>query len=265
MNLFRYLFLLTLGTAGAALGAGAAGDAPARRDWTVGGVTRQALVYTPAQAKSTASPIIFAFHGHGGNLANTARTSPYHQLWPEAIVVYPQGLNTPGRLTDPEGKKPGWQHSIGVQEDRDLKFFDAMLASLRRDYHVDDKRIYATGHSNGGGFTYLLWAARGDQFAAFAPSAAVAERQLASLKPKPVLHIAGKKDPLVKFEWQERTIAALKNLNQCGPGQPWEKIGTLYPSKVGAPVVTIIHPGTHQYLSEAPVLIAKFFQEHVKP
>ena len=46
-----------------------------------------------------------------------------------------------------------------------------MLARLKTDYKVDDKRIYSTGHSNGGGFTYLLWAARGDVFAAFAPSA----------------------------------------------------------------------------------------------
>jgi polyhydroxybutyrate depolymerase len=198
-------------------------------------------------------------------MAAVTRTSPYHELWPAAIVVYPQGLNTPGRLTDPEGKKAGWQHGLAAQGDRDLKFFDAMLASLRRDYRVDDKRIYATGHSNGGGFTYLLWAARGDQFAAFAPSAAAGEQHLAQLKPKPVLHVAGENDPLVKFEWQQRMIEALKKLNQCGPGQPWEKGHTLYPSKLGTPVVTVIHPGTHQYLREAPALIVKFFQQHTLP
>src|SRR5712691_11551343 len=150
-----------------------AADAPARREWTVDGVAREALTYAPPQAKSEPTPIVFAFHGHGGTMQQAARSFGFHTHWPEAIVVYMQGLNTPGQLTDPEGKKPGWQKTIGDQDDRDLKFFDAVLESLKRDYKVNEKRIYATGHSNGGGFTYLLWAARGDSFAAFAPSAAV--------------------------------------------------------------------------------------------
>ena len=264
MKLLRSLFLVVLGCTISPLGR-AADDAPARRAWTVEGVTREALVYVPATAKTTAAPVIFAFHGHGGSMNNPMRSWQFHRLWPEAIVVYPQGLNTPGRLTDPEGKLPGWQHSLGVQDDRDLKFFDAMLASLRRDFRVDDRRIYATGHSNGGGFTYLLWAARGEQFAAFAPSAAVAEPSLSRLKPKPVLHVAGRNDPLVKFEWQERTIAALRKLNGCGAGEPWEKSYTLYPSAAGTPVVAVIHPGTHAYLREAPALIVTFFRQHARP
>jgi polyhydroxybutyrate depolymerase len=144
-----------------------------RRELRVDGVAREALLHVPAQAKDKPCPVVFAFHGHGGNMNHSARTFGYHLLWPEAIVIYPQGLNTPGRLTDPEGKKPGWQGSVGDQGDRDLKFFDAMLADLRANHQVDDRRIYSTGHSNGGGFTYLLWAARGDVFAAVAPSAAV--------------------------------------------------------------------------------------------
>lgn len=263
MNFLRSLVLLALGFVTFSLVRAAEGLP--RREWTVDGVTRAALVYVPAAAKTTATPVIFAFHGHGGAMIAPARNSAYHLLWPEAIVVYPQGLNTPGRLTDPEGKKTGWQHSIGAQGDRDLKFFDAMLASLRKDYRVDDKRIYATGHSNGGAFTYLLWAARGDQFAAFAPSAAAADQHLALFKPKPVLHVAGRNDPLVKFEWQEKMIETLRKLNQCGPGEPWEKDYTIFPSKIGAPVVAVIHPGTHTYLPEAPALIAKFFRQHALP
>ncbi|MFY8056754.1 MAG: hypothetical protein ACOVRM_03375, partial [Planctomycetaceae bacterium] len=59
----------------------------------------------------------------------------------------------------------GWQKSAGDQQDRDLKFFDVVLQSLRSEYRVDDRRIYATGHSNGGGFTYLLWSERSAVFA----------------------------------------------------------------------------------------------------
>jgi polyhydroxybutyrate depolymerase len=90
-----------------------AAEPPSRREWTVDGVVREALVYVPAQAKTEATPVIFAFHGHGGSMRLAARGSGYHTLWPEAIVVYPQGLNTPGRLTDPEGRLPGWQFAVG--------------------------------------------------------------------------------------------------------------------------------------------------------
>src|SRR5207237_2862753 len=114
--------------------------------------------------------------------------------------------------------------TVGDQGDRDLKFFDSMLASLKSDYKIDERRIYSTGHSNGGGFTYLLWAARGDVFAAMAPSSATAARHQKDLKPKPVLHVAGEQDPLVKFEWQKMTMDRLRQLNGCDEtGTAWDK------------------------------------------
>lgn len=266
MKALLILFFASFGTFLAATPVSAA-DLPTRREWKVDGVVREALVYVPAAAKTEATPVVFAFHGHGGNMGQAMRSYGYHALWPEALVIYPQGLNTPGRLTDPEGKKPGWQHGPGAENDRDLKFFDAMLASLKEDYKVDDKRIYSTGHSNGGGFTYLLWATRGDHFAAMAPSAAAAPTLLGMLKPKPVLHLAGENDPLVKYEWQKATMEALRKTNQCGEGQTWEldKNCTIYPSSIAAPVVTAIHPGGHQFLKQAPEVIVKFFKSQAKP
>ena len=263
MKTIRLLFALILGVA--RIAELHAADTLTRREWKVDGAVREALVYVPLRAKTEATPVIFAFHGHSGTMDHAARTFGYHTLWPEALVVYMQGLNTPGILTDPEGKKPGWQSRIGDQGDRDLKFFDTVLTDLKQDYRVDEKRVYATGHSNGGGFTYLLWAARGDRFAAFAPSAAPAAKNLALLKPKPVLHVAGEKDPLVKFVWQQQTMNALRNLNGCGAGKPWAKDCTLYESKLGTPVVTFIHPGTHKFPEVAPALIVKFFKEHTQP
>jgi len=235
--------------------------------WQVDGVARDGMVHIPDSALTTPAPVIFAWHGHGGNMRQAANSFGYHKVWPEAISVYLQGLNTPGRLTDPEGKKPGWQSRIGDQTDRDLKLFDAVLTQLKRDYKVDEKRIYSTGHSNGGGFTYLLWQARGEIFAAMAPSAAVAGmRENNTLMPKPVLHVAGETDPLVKFTWQKAQIEMLKKNNQCSEGRPWgdNKLCTEYTSASGNPVVTCIHPGAHGFLPEAPALIVKFFKEHPK-
>ena len=42
---------------------------------------------------------------------NAAEKLAYHNRWSEAIAVYMQGLNTPGALTDPEGKKLGCSKS----------------------------------------------------------------------------------------------------------------------------------------------------------
>jgi polyhydroxybutyrate depolymerase len=242
----------------------------------VDGVPREALICTPSAGTNEPAPVVFVFHGHGGTMQHAARTFALHGLWRDALVVYPQGLKTPGRLTDPEGKKTGWQHAPGDQGDRDLKFFDALWQSLLKDHPVDRKRVYATGHSNGGAFSYLLWATRADRFTAFAPSAAVfpllvgregraglkTPESIGSFQPKPVLHLAGQNDPLVKFAWQRLMMDALRERNQCGEAQPWETQCLLYPSKLGAPVVTFIHPGAHAFPAVAPALIVKFFQEH---
>lgn len=251
-------FLAGLGLASLAVAA-----EPERREWTVDGVVREALVYVPPQAKTNAVPAVFVFHGHGGTMQRIARTLPLHTLWPEALVVYMQGLPTPGRLTDPEGQKPGWQNVSGAQGDRDLKFFDVVLGTLRTEYRIDEKHVFATGHSNGGGFTYLLWAMRPYAFDAFAPCAALS-LQLDRLTPKPVLHVAGEKDTLVKFVWQQRTLEVIRKINRCSDkGSPWGTNATLYASSADAPVIALIHPGGHELPPEAPSSIVRFFKDRV--
>ncbi|WP_448700532.1 alpha/beta hydrolase family esterase [Mucilaginibacter sp. AW1-3] len=234
--------------------------------WKVGDTTREAMVYIPAGAKNKLTPVIFVFHGHGGTMRNMFNARGFEKLWPEAIIVAPQGLNTPGQLTDPKGILPGWQKGPGDMHDRDLLFFDAMLKTLRQDYKIDDKRIYATGHSNGGGFTYLLWATRGDVLAAVAPSAAVGFRFANLLKPKPAMHIMGEQDPLVKPEWQKIQYTQVLKLNSCSAnGEPYAPQATLYASASGNPVVLYIHPGGHVYPQEANAVVIRFFKSMVKP
>jgi polyhydroxybutyrate depolymerase len=233
-------------------------------DMTVNDVPRTGFVYAPASAKEKPTPVVFVWHGHGGMAMQAGRSFAMHKHWPEAISVYLQGLNTPGKLTDPEGKKPGWQHGAGAEGDRDLKLFDAVLANLKENYKIDAKRIFSTGHSNGGGFTYLLWQTRPEVFCAFAPSAAASARlaDAGTWKPKPCMHIAGTQDPLVKYAWQELSMAKVKQINQCeAEGKSWATDCTLFPSKVGTPFVAFIHQGTHKFPDEAPALIAKFFKE----
>lgn len=238
---------------------------PQTMEWQVGDLKREALVYLPSKPADTPAPVVFGFHGHGGTARFVARTYHFQDLWPEAVVVYMQGIPTPGRLTDPEGKRNGWQHDPGDHGDRDLKFFDAVLASLREKHKIDENRVYASGHSNGAAFTYVLWAARHDSFAAIAPSAGMS-RSVVRCKPLPVMHIAGENDPLVRFTGQKLTMDTVRKINGCeSAGQEWAKDCTLYPSAGGTPLVAFIHSGTHKYPEAAPPLIVRFFKEHARP
>jgi polyhydroxybutyrate depolymerase len=239
-----------------------------QREWTIDSVQRTALVVVPDKAAETPSPVVFAFHGHGGRIQSARRQFGIERHWPEAIVVYMQGLPT-ATPRDPQGERPGWQTSVGQEADRDLKFFDAVLASLKQDYKVDEARIYATGHSNGGGFTYFLWAERHDVFAAVAPSASGAGLRLQKLKALPAMHIGGETDQIVPFELQTATMTKVREINGCEQeGKPWHSsgplTGTVYASPGGTPFVSVIYPGTHKYPAEAPELIVRFFKEHVR-
>ena len=245
------------------------------QSWVVAGDTRQALVHSPTNAASNVGatsakpwPVVFAFHGHSGNARAVASKYNFHTLWPEALVVYPQGLPSPGKY-DPEGQTAGWQKQPGAQNDRDIAFFDAMLASLGTQHNIDAKRVYAMGHSNGGGFTYVLSATRGQQLAAIAPSSCGAGGLFDSFKPLPTLHVAGQADDSVPFENQLRTMRRIRTINRCvAASQPWANEGsvaaTVYPSEINAPFVEAIHPGTHKYPQEASALIARFFKDQVK-
>lgn len=259
MSALAFLALLALSPA-----EGLALD-PERTEWTVDGTAREALVCAPSKAADGKPPLVFVFHGHGGTHRHASRSIGVHDHWPEAVVVYPQGLPTPGRLTDPEGKKPGWQPGVGEQGDRDLKFFDAMLATMKEKRGIDEARVYVTGHSNGGAFCYLLWGARGSVLAAAAPSAAGGVREIANAAPLPLFHSLGEKDPLVRPAMQERSLAAAKALNGCAEtSTEWAPGCALYASSKGAPVVVFKHPGDHAYPAAATPLAVKFFKEHAR-
>lgn len=226
------------------------------------GLKREALVVAPEKATEKKRPLVLVYHGHGGTARNAWRSMPIHRSWPEALVVYPQGIPTPGVLTDPKGEKNGWQRTAGDQNDRDLKFFDELLKKLSAQYKIGD--VFVTGHSNGGAFTYLLWTSRPEAIRAIAPSAA-GSRSIRTAKPKPVMHIAGRNDPLVKFANQERSMEAVRKVNQCDEkARPWDKNCQIYSSPVDAPFVSFIHDGDHKYPAEAPPLIVKFFKEQLK-
>lgn len=234
--------LLCLLVAGAT--ARATGAAPLERvSWTVGGVTRTALVHFPDRREN--APLILAFHGHGGTMGFAARRFALERLWPEAIVVYPQGL--PSRTpNDPQGRRAGW--SLVPLRNRDLEWVDAILETARTDWKTDPRRVFSMGHSNGAAFTYLLWGNRPDTFAAVASVAGAGARLIARAQPCPVMHIGGKADTIVRFEDQEKVVAAARQVNGAS-----------------APVEFVVHDGGHAYPGDASRRIVAFFRRHTRP
>ena len=65
---------------------------------------------------------------------------------------------------------------------------------MRQTYAVDDKRIYSTGFSNGGVFSYLLWAERSQTIAAIGEVAGRLWDTEHLTEPRPILAIAGRLD-----------------------------------------------------------------------
>jgi polyhydroxybutyrate depolymerase len=233
-------------------------------NFTIDGVRRQAFILAPANASRSTErlPLLFAFHGHGGNMIQTAAQMRFDKVWPEAIVIYMQGLPTKTG-GDPSGNEPGWQQEPGQFADRDLKFFDAVLAAVRKALPVDDKRVYATGFSNGGVFTYLLWGTRAKTFAALAVVAAEKFPGVHLSVPIPFLQIAGEQDENVPFQRQLDSMALAREVD--GGSDSGESCGedcTAYRSSRGTPVVTYIVPAGHVYPHYASEAIVEFFKQH---
>lgn len=128
-----------------------------------GGIERSAIVHVPAAYDPLdPTPVVLAFHGRGSTGAEIQAFSGIDAL--PAIAVYPEGVPTDGRQA--------WQGAPyaapGVD---DVAFVDDLLDAVEAGYCVDERRILATGKSNGGGLVALLACTSSDRIAAFVPVA----------------------------------------------------------------------------------------------
>jgi polyhydroxybutyrate depolymerase len=180
----------------------------------VGDVERTALVFAPTK-KTENPPVLFMFHGHGGGSRQAAVQWRYHLSWPEAVVVYPQGLPGWAGRTDPEGKRSGWQGAPGQLDDRDIKFTDAMLAWAAKEWKATPSRTFATGHSNGSLMTWVLQTKRADKFAAFAGACAPGSLWYREAPAKPAFVVAGVEDELVGIRGMRIFADAVVRKNEC--------------------------------------------------
>ncbi len=164
------------------------------------GRTRQYRLYIPASYDaSQPSPLILNFHGFTNNIDTQYNQSDFRQLAEDNqfIFVTPQGLG---------GFFSGWaiNNNFGGNED-DLGFSDALIDVIQQDYNINEKRIYATGFSNGGFFSYRLACELSPRIAAVASVAGsmtrswITNNQCQPQHPTAVLQITGTNDNVISI------------------------------------------------------------------
>jgi poly(3-hydroxybutyrate) depolymerase len=130
------------------------------RSLTVNNTSRDYIVVIPPGYDPTqAYPLVFAWHGLGGDGALARLYYGIEQASAgAAIFVYPDGLPQAS-----QGGGTGWTLTAAGE---DVAFFDAMLADLSDTACVDTSRVFSTGHSFGGYMSNALACFRGNDLRA---------------------------------------------------------------------------------------------------
>jgi polyhydroxybutyrate depolymerase len=119
-----------------------------------GGKARTYVLHAPSGLAAN-PPLMFVLCGHGMTGAQQQSSTKMDQVADREkfIVVYPDPISG------------NWDQS----GDTDLKYYIALLDTLDAQYHIDRKRVYVAGFSQGAGMTHLVGCAYADKFAAIAP------------------------------------------------------------------------------------------------
>lgn len=173
--------------------------------------TRGWWEYIPVGCGLKECPLVMAFHegeGSGDRFDDNIKMttlSDRHNF----ILIYPNGISKNWNDGRPE---------VAPHSD-DITFVDRMLEEIKQRHKVDAKKIYATGLSNGGLFTFRLACERANVFAAIAPVAANMGLNLSQIcqpsRPVPILNIVGTEDKIVPMTGGEvKGAFRLRNLGR---------------------------------------------------
>lgn len=114
---------------------------------TPDGLTRSWILYVPPSYKTTTpAPLIISYHGNGASGKQQ-----------EAITGFSTSANTEFVVAYPNGVNGSWEGApYAVPDVDDVAFTRQLLSSISDSFCIDPARLYASGHSNGGGFTGVL-------------------------------------------------------------------------------------------------------------
>jgi polyhydroxybutyrate depolymerase len=228
----------------------------------VNGTPRTALLVVPTDLSQPA-PLVFAFHGHGGTGKNFDKKMNVEGLWPQAIVVYADGLIGHKGKTDPDGTKSGWQTLPGESGDEDLAFYDTLLSTIQAKLPVDTDRIYAMGHSNGSGFVSLLLNRRPDAITATANMSGQPGKDLETDPVRSMFMSMGRTDPIVPYANQVKSVPLAEQKIGADPSKA--VVDGLLKTERGRGNLELDvydYPGGHEPPDAVAPLIVSFFQRH---
>jgi polyhydroxybutyrate depolymerase len=174
------------------------GDTIRRLD--VNGTERTYLLHVPPGLSSDSpAPLLFVFHGNKMDGEEMRALTGFDDLADANgfFVVYPVGTGLPGALSFNAGTCCGSAEKAVVD---DVTFARRMMSDLAGLLPIDPRRVYSTGFSNGGMFSYRLACEMSETFAAIASVAGtVAIGPCRPDHPVSILHIHGMSDTSIPY------------------------------------------------------------------
>ncbi len=171
-----------------------------------GGVSRSFLLHVPKSFKQQ-MPLVIAIHGGGGDGKGMQTISGWDEK-AEAegfLVAYPDGVGK--QLNDKTlGSWNGGRCCPPASTDNidDVGFIAQMIDLIARDFSIDLRRVYATGHSNGAIMAYRLACDLSEKITAIGPMGAQGVFESCDQKRAvPIFHIHGKDDPCARYNGGE--------------------------------------------------------------
>ena len=164
------------------------------------GLKRSYILYVPEDYDGTKEvPLVFNFHGYTSNAMEQMQYGDFRDIAKREgfIIAHPEGLKFNGSTHWNVG---GW--TLGSTAD-DIGFTEAMIQEISSNYNIDQKRIYSTGMSNGGFFSFELACQLSHKIAAVASvTGSMTPETLADCNPSqlvPILQFHGTNDVVVPY------------------------------------------------------------------
>lgn len=177
------------------------------------GELRDYSIYIPKNYTGTQPvPLLFNFHGLSSTATAQSTVAGFETIADTAgfILVHPQGLKVQGLAHWNVG---GFTSASTVD---DVGFTEAMIDSISANYNINAKRIYSTGYSNGGFFSFRLACELSDKIAAIASNAGTMTNDTYNscnpTHPTPVLQIHGTNDPIVPYNGNSTWGVSMENV-----------------------------------------------------
>ncbi len=174
-----------------------------------GGRERGALLYVPARPLADRAPLLIVLHGGGGKgrgMISLTR-GRFNDLAERDgfLVAYPDGIGR--HWNDLRDDPIDYAHRQNVD---DVGFIRALIDYIAARHPVDEKRVFATGISNGGFMCYRLACELGDRIRGVAAVTAnhpvAAKERCRPGRPVSVMILNGTEDPLVPYQGGHVTV-----------------------------------------------------------